>query len=115
MVIREGQFGTFIDVETQGVKLDIDGLGVRVLDYADVLSCAPKLGYAITDSESRETDFRHVIVVCDDSPSCNKKWLYTAFSQARDKLAWAELTNIQKVLNKPVLPRLTQRLVPFLN
>ncbi len=54
-----------------------------------------------------------MVVVCEKSSVCTKRWLYTAFTRAKKKIAFAELGDIQFALNKPDKPRMTQRLVPL--
>lgn len=92
----------------------MDRVGPIILSYQDFVSTGPKLGYAVTGHKSQGAGFDNVVVVCENSPVCTKRWLYTTFTRAKKKVALAELDDFNKALSKPEMPRITQRLIPVI-
>jgi len=111
--ILNGHFGIFLKHDTEGIHLKMERIGSITLSYDDFVNSGAQLGYAVTGHKSQGAGFDIVVVVCENSSVCTKRWLYTAFTRARKKIAFAELGDFQLALNKPDKPRMTQRLVPL--
>jgi exodeoxyribonuclease V alpha subunit len=111
--ILNGHFGIFVKHDAEGIHLNMERIGSITLSYDDFVNSGPQLGYAVTGHKSQGAGFDIVVVVCENSSVCTKRWLYTAFTRAKKKIAFAELGDIQFALNKPDKPRMTQRLVPL--
>lgn len=111
--ILNGHFGIFVKHDAEGIHLNMERIGSIKLSYDEFVNSGPQLGYAVTGHKSQGAGFDTVVVVCENSSVCTKRWLYTAFTRAKKRIAFAELGDFQFALNKPDMPRMTQRLVPL--
>jgi exodeoxyribonuclease V alpha subunit len=79
--VMNGHQGTVLDIDKNGVTVDFDGEGSKVIEQEKQGSL--QLAYALTAHKAQGSEFPCVVVLCHKSHFfADRNWLYTAVTRA---------------------------------